>query len=83
MQNQWEPWACFPVPGWSHLGALENSDTWSVLHMSSLLHDPILAAVTAEATCDAGDPGLISGLGGSAGEGIGYPLQHSWASFVA
>ena len=30
-----------------------------------------------------GDPGLISGLGRSPGEGIGYPLQYSWASLVA
>ena len=28
-------------------------------------------------------PGLIPGLGRSAGEGIGYPLQYSWASLVA
>ena len=34
-------------------------------------------------TCSAGDPGLIPGLGRSAREGIGYPLQYSWASFVA
>ena len=31
-------------------------------------------------TCNAGDPGSIPG---SAGEGIGYPLQYSWASLVA
>ena len=36
-----------------------------------------------ESTCDAGDPGSIPGLGRSAGEGIGYPLQYSWASLVA
>ena len=36
-----------------------------------------------ESACNAGDPGLIPGLGGSAGEGIGCPLQYSWASFVA
>ena len=28
-----------------------------------------------EWTCNAGDPGSIPGLGRSAGEGIGYPLQ--------
>ena len=27
--------------------------------------------------------GLIPGSGRSAGEGIGYPLQYSWASLVA
>jgi len=32
---------------------------------------------------NAGDPGSIPGLGRSAGEGIGYPLQFSWASLVA
>ena len=36
-----------------------------------------------ESACDAGDPGLIPGLGRSAGEGMGYPLQYSWASLVA
>ena len=36
-----------------------------------------------EFTCNAGDPGLILGLGRSAGEGIGYTLQYSWASLVA
>ena len=33
--------------------------------------------------CNAGDPGSIPGLGSSPGEGIGYPLQYSWASLVA
>ena len=36
-----------------------------------------------ESTCNAGDPGSIPGSGRSAGEGIGYPLQYSWASLVA
>ena len=27
-----------------------------------------------ESACNVGDPGLIPGLGRSAGEGIGYPL---------
>ena len=36
-----------------------------------------------ESTCNAGDPGSIPGLGRSPGKGIGYPLQHSWASLVA
>ena len=33
--------------------------------------------------CNAGDPGSIPESGRSAGEGIGYPLQYSWASLVA
>ena len=36
-----------------------------------------------EATCNAGDPSSIPGLGTSTGEGIGYPFQFSWASLVA
>ena len=35
-----------------------------------------------ESACNAGDP-LIPGSGSSSGEGIGYPLQYSWASLVA
>ena len=33
--------------------------------------------------CNAGDPGSIPGLGRSTGEGLGCPLQYSWASLVA
>ena len=36
-----------------------------------------------EFTCNAGDPDSISGSGRSPKEGIGYPLQYSWASLVA
>ena len=32
--------------------------------------------------CNAEDSGSIPGLGRSPGEGIGYPLQYSWASLV-
>ena len=41
------------------------------------------SSVGKESACNAGDPGLIPGLGRSAGEGRGYPLQYSWASLVA
>ena len=36
-----------------------------------------------KSACNAGNPGSIPGLGRSAGEGIGYTLQYSWASLVA
>ena len=36
-----------------------------------------------ESACNAGDPDSIPELGRSPGEGIGYPLQYSWASLVA
>ena len=41
------------------------------------------SSVSKESACNAGDPSSIPGLGRSAGEGIGYPLQYSWASLVA
>jgi len=53
-------------------------------NMSStlLVHFPH-SSVGKESTCNAGDPSSILGLGRSTGEGIGYPLQYSWASPVA
>ena len=41
------------------------------------------SSVGKESACNAGDPGSIPGWGKSAGEGIGYSLQYSWASLVA
>ena len=40
------------------------------------------SSVGKESAFNAGDPGLIPGLGRSPGEGIGYPLQYFWASLV-
>ena len=39
--------------------------------------------VWGQPACNTEDPGSIPGLGRSAGEGKGYPLQYSWASLVA
>ena len=36
-----------------------------------------------ESAWNAGDPSMIPGSGRSAGEGIGYPLQYSWAFLLA
>ena len=33
-----------------------------------------------ESACNAGDPGSVPGSGRSSGEGVGYPLQYSYAS---
>ena len=44
---------------------------------------PSDSSVGKESACNAGDPGSIPRLGRFAGEGIGYPLQYSWASLVA
>ena len=41
------------------------------------------SSVGKESTCNTGDPGSIPGLGRSPGEGLGCPLQYSWASLLA
>ena len=41
------------------------------------------SSVGKESACSAGDPSSIPGWERFAGEGIGYPLQCSWASLVA
>ena len=41
------------------------------------------SSVGEESACSAGDPTSVPGSGRSAGEGISYPLQYSWASLVA
>ena len=35
-----------------------------------------------ETASNSGDPSSVPGSGRSPGEGIGYPLQYSWASLV-
>ena len=51
-------------------------EVWSVLGFPG-------SSVGKESACNAGDPSSFPGLGRSAGEGIGYPLQYSLASLVA
>ena len=41
------------------------------------------SSVGKESTCNAEYPSSVPGLGRSPREGIGYPLQYSWASLVA
>ena len=41
------------------------------------------SSVGKESACNTGDPCSIPGSGRSPGEGIGHPLQYSWASLVA
>ena len=41
------------------------------------------SSVSKESACNPRDTGLIPGSGRFPGEGIGYPLQYSWAPLVA
>ena len=68
---------------------VESSDKHGPLEEQMEHHSSILAvgfphsSVVKESACNAGDPSSIPGSGRSPGEGIGYPLQYSWASLVA
>ena len=45
--------------------------------MDGIIRASPLGSVGKESACNAGDLGLIPGLGRFAGKGIGYPLQYS------
>ena len=74
--------------GATRAGKLEDgpcplpSRTYSLVCAASHFRFPGSSA-DKESVCSAGNPGSIPGLGRSPGEGIDYPLQHSWASLVA
>ena len=55
---------------------------WTSQFICPSLRISSMSSVGKESACNAGHPSLIPGSR-SAGEGIGYPLQHSWASLVA
>jgi len=57
-----------------------NELFWASFHVPFGFPD---SSVGKEYACNARNPGLILGLGRSAGKGIGYPLLYSWASVVA
>ena len=48
-----------------------------------VLYEDLRVSLVARLVKNAGDPRSIPGSGRSPGEGIGYPLQYSWASLVA
>ena len=50
---------------------------------SALCRSFLNSPVGKEPTCSAGDPCSIPGSERSPGEGVGFPLQYSWASLVA
>ena len=74
------PWLPAPEPR-SQTHIWKNTDMW--LQCQSENRGFPGSSVGNESACNAGDPGSIPGSGRSAGEGIGYPLQYSWAFLVA
>ena len=52
-------------------------------HIFTCLGKEFDSSVGKESACNAGDPGLMPGLGRSAGEGIGYLLRYSCVSYMA
>ena len=85
------PWACKESDMPEHVHTHTHTDTHTHTHSDCRLvgcnvfwASPIAmrfphSSIGKESACNAEDPGLITGLGGFSGEGIGYPLQFSWA----
>ena len=48
----------------------------------SLFSGHIIWGLPGSSACNIGDPSSIPGSGSSPSEGIGYPLQYSWASLM-
>ena len=66
-----------------HLLQLETAD-FVFLKVSDVFRRGFLSSSAGkESTYNAGDLSSIPGSGRFSGEGIGYPLQYSWASLVA
>ena len=59
----------------------EDPKTYFGLHSGTLDFSGSLTGK--ESAYNAGDSDLIPESGSSPGQGIGYPLQYSWASLVA
>ena len=60
---------------------------WNIWQWKGIKYGYILgfpgSSAGKKSACNAGDPSSIPGSGSSPGEGIGYPLQYTWASLVA
>ena len=87
---------CFTTTIWYLVAKSPNlvGGYWTVLWKCNKVSGPIFqiqsiildfpdSSTGKESTCNAGDPSSIPESGRSTGEGIGYPLQYSWASPVA
>ena len=68
------------VPWW--MNRVKSYGVYICIHIYTVEGFPGSSAGK-ESACNAGDPRSIPGLGRSPGEGIGCPLQDSWASLAA
>ena len=69
------------MKGWSQCKNNTRLWMWLVMEVkSNAVRAFLIAQLVKNLPALAGDPGLIPGSGRSTGEGIGYPLQYSWAS---
>ena len=68
MAQRWAPWA---IQRWGEMPIICNFP-----------HGSACGSAGEESACSAGDPNSIPGSGRAPGEGIGYPLQYSWAALV-
>ena len=64
------------IPWTTVHGVVKSRTRLSDFHFEGFLD----SSVGKESAYNEGNLGLIPALGRSAGEGIGYPLQYSWAS---
>ena len=81
------PFSSHPHPGASHLFFLSLiliscSFLFVFVLLSLCICYLYFSSAGKESLCNAGDPSLNPGSGRSPGEGIGYPLQYSWAYLV-
>ena len=65
------------------LSSQGNSEFKSQFRCLEKIRSKGASSVDKESACNARDPGSIPESERSAGEGIDYPLQYSWASLVA
>ena len=84
-RRKWHPTPVFLL-GESHgWRSLESHGPWGIRELDTEVneHTRTHSSVGKESTCNAEDPGSIPWSGRFSGKGISYPLQYSWASFVA
>ena len=74
---------CSPKTGFCILRIQLKELVWASKRMGLYTEGFPHSSAGKESACNAGDPSLTPGSGRPSGEGIGYPLQYSWASLVA